>query len=102
MDPESSKDLEGKKTDLDEIRKEEEELCGLFEADISLCHVNDRWAKIEAVADSGAAESVALACVAPLIPTTIAQNNTLTPLTGAVVWQTTRRIVNLVRPGCIF
>ena len=53
-------------SDIDEIQ--EKELCGLFEADDTLCHFNDRWVKIEAVMDSGAAESVALADMAPWVP----------------------------------
>ena len=51
---------------IDEIH--EKELCGLFEADNTLCHLNDRWVKIEAVMDRGAAESVAPADMAPSIP----------------------------------
>ena len=54
------------KADVDEIH--EEELCELFEADNTLCHLNNRWVKIEAVMDSGAAESVAPADVAPWVP----------------------------------
>ena len=50
-------------SDIDEIN--EKELCGFFEADNTLCHLNDRWVKIEAVMDSGAAESVAPADMAP-------------------------------------
>ena len=46
----------------------EKELCWLFEVDNTLCHLNDRWVKIEAVMDSGAAESVALADMAPCVP----------------------------------
>ena len=53
-------------SDIDEIH--EKELCGLFEADNTLCHLNDRWVKIEAVVDSGTAESVALADMAPWVP----------------------------------
>ena len=63
---ESSRDLEAKKTELDKTKVEE--LCGLFEVDNSLCHLNDQWMKIEAVMDSGAVESVALADVAPWVP----------------------------------
>ena len=53
-------------SEIDEI--DEKELCGLFEADNTLCHLNDRWVKIEAVMDSGGAESVAPADMAPWIP----------------------------------
>ena len=38
---------------------------GFFDVDNSLSHLNDQWTKIEAVVDSGAAESVAPADVAP-------------------------------------
>ena len=63
---ESSRDLEAKKTGLDKTKVEE--LCDLFEVDNSLCHMNDQWMKIEAVMDSGAAESVAPADIAPWVP----------------------------------
>ena len=53
-------------SDIDEIH--EKELCGLFEADKTLVHLNDRWVKIEIVMDSGAAESVAPADMAPWVP----------------------------------
>ena len=56
--PDCSKDVEGKETEFDDTH--EEELCGLFEAVNSLCQLNDRCVKIEAVMDSGASESVAL------------------------------------------
>ena len=62
----SSRDLEAKKTELDKTKVEE--FCGLFEVDNSLCHLNDQWMKIDAVLDSGAAESVALADIAPWVP----------------------------------
>ena len=58
--------MEAKKTELDKTIVEE--LCGLFEIDNSLCHLNDQWMKIEAVMDSGAAESVAPADIAPWVP----------------------------------
>ena len=45
-----------------------EESSGLFEVDNSICHLNDQWTKIEAVMDSGAAEWVAFADVAPWVP----------------------------------
>ena len=63
---ESRRDLEAKKTELDKTKVEE--LCGRFEVDNSLCHLNDQWMKIEAVMDSGAADSVALAVIAPWVP----------------------------------
>ena len=41
---------------------------GGFEVDNSRCHLNDQWMKIEAVMDTGAAESVAPADMAPWVP----------------------------------